>query len=64
MDHGDDWASVYTNLGDKDQAFEELEREFEERNGPLIYLNVAPMNDPLRDDPRFHDLLRRMNLEP
>jgi hypothetical protein len=30
----------------------------------LTFLNVAPEYDPLRDDPRFQDLLRRMNLEP
>ena len=41
-----------------------LETAYQERNGILIYLNVHPRWDPIRDDPRFHDLLLRMNLEP
>jgi tetratricopeptide (TPR) repeat protein len=57
-------AEVNAYLGDKDQAFEILEIAYQERNGILIYLNVHPWYDPLRDDPRFHDLLRRMNLDP
>ena len=57
-------AAVYANLGDKDQAFEELEQAYQRRNSGLSYLNVRPHYDPLRDDPRFQDLLRRMNLEP
>ncbi len=41
------WAylMVTSFLGDKDQAFEQLERNFEERSGLLIYLNVLPQND-------------------
>ena len=57
-------STAYLYLGDKDRAFEVLEKAYQEREGGLIYLNVAPRWDPLRDDPRFHDLLRRMNLEP
>ena len=59
-----DFAIVHSSLGEKDQAFEWLERAFEERTGVLIYLNGSHQYDPLRDDPRFTDLLRRMNLEP
>ena len=33
-------------------------------SGGMIYLNVWPQNDPLRDNPRFTDLLLRMNWEP
>ncbi len=36
----------------------------DERYHDVSYTNVEPAFDPLRDDPRFHDLLRRMNLEP
>jgi TolB-like protein/Flp pilus assembly protein TadD len=57
-------AEVYGHLGDKDQAFEILEKAYQERSGIMIYLNAYPWFDPLRDDPRFQDLLRRMNLEP
>ena len=40
---------------------EELERSFEDRDGDLINLAVAPWYDPLRGDPRFQGLIRRMN---
>ena len=56
-------AIIYTGLGDKDQAFEWLEKCIEQRT-PLVYrLKVRPMFDPLRSDPRYPELLRRMNLE-
>ena len=57
LDKSGGGATMYTYLGDKDQAFEQLEREFEERGGGMIWLNVRPSSDPLRDDPRFQDLL-------
>lgn len=57
-------AIIYTGLGDKDQAFEWLEKCIEQRT-PLVYrLRVRPMFDPLRSDARYPELLRRMNLEP
>ena len=57
-------AVIHGKLGEMDQAFEWLERAYEERDGILVYLNAAPFFDPLRDDLRFQDLLRRMNLMP
>ena len=57
--------SSMTGLGDKDQTFQWLEKAFEERDTawfPMI--KVSPMSDPLRSDPRFQDLLRRMNFPP
>ena len=57
------FARIYAYLGEKDEAFEWLEKAFEER-ADLRGLKVSPDFDPLRDDPRFQDLLRRMNLEP
>jgi len=57
-------AEVYAYLGDNDHVFEWLEKAYQDRTGILIYLNVHPVFDTIRDDPRFHDLLRRMNLEP
>ena len=57
-------AVIYGQLGEKDQAFEWLEKAYEARAGIIVYLNVAAYWDPLRDDPRFQDLLLRMNLEP
>ena len=59
-----DIAIAYTYLGDKDQALEILEKAYQERIGTLVYLNVHPWWDPIRDDPRFQDLLLRMNLAP
>ncbi len=56
-------ALIYTCLGEKDQAFRWLERVYQERES-ANRMNVYPQFDSLRDDPRFHDLLRRMNLEP
>jgi hypothetical protein len=47
-------------LGDKDRAFEWLEKAYEERAGRLVYLKVLRAFDPLRSDPRFEDLVRRL----
>ena len=58
------FAELYSQLGERDQAFEWLETAYEQRDGTLIFLKVMPHWDPLRDDPRFTDLLLRMNLEP
>jgi len=58
------FAIIYAYLGDKDQAMRWLEEGYKEHEFIMTSLNVAPEWDPLRDDPRFHDLLRRMNLEP
>ncbi len=56
------FANLHAQLGEEDQAFEWLEKAYEERQGWLIFLKSEPLFDPLRDDPRFTDLLRRMNL--
>ncbi len=58
------FALIYAYLGDKDQAMRWLEEGYKEREFVMASLNVAPDWDSLRDDPRFHDLLLRMNLEP
>jgi len=56
-------AQIFVGLGQKDEAFEWLDRAYEERHSYLIYL-VDPMWDALRPDPRFATLLRKMHLEP
>ena len=58
------FAGIHAQLGQKDQAFEWLEKAYEERQGWLIFLKSEPFFDPLRDDPRFDDLLWRINLQP
>ncbi|MGQ0543054.1 MAG: tetratricopeptide repeat protein [Blastocatellia bacterium] len=55
-------ASIYVALGDKDKAFVELEKAYQERDWWLRFLKVDPLMDSLRDDPRFAGLLKRMNL--
>lgn len=52
---------LYFSLGDKDRAFAVFEKALNERAEDMVYLKVAPFYDPLRSDPRFQDLLRRMN---
>jgi len=55
-------ALVYVGLGDKDQAFEWLERSYKLHDKGLTYLKMDPAMDPLRSDTRFQDLLRRVGL--
>ena len=57
-------ARIYTGLGDKDMAFTWLEKSYIDRSiGGLTCVKLDPTFDPLRSDPRFADLLRRMNLQ-
>jgi hypothetical protein len=51
----------YAQLGDVDQAIVWLEKAYKENDGSLYLLKVHPFLDPIRDDPRYHDLVRRMN---
>ena len=55
-------ALIYAGLEKNDQAFEYLEKAFEERQPYLILVNVEPVFANLRSDPRFHNLLRRIGL--
>ena len=56
-------AIIYGGLGEKDKAFEWLEKGYEDRDtGATVKVN--PIYDPLRSGPRFADLLRGMNLQP
>jgi DNA-binding winged helix-turn-helix (wHTH) protein/tetratricopeptide (TPR) repeat protein/TolB-like protein len=55
-------AVIYTGMGEKERAFEWLERAYAGRNWQLRFLKVSPLFDPLRSDPRFTDLLKRMGL--
>ena len=55
-------AIAYSGLGDKDKAFAVLETAYERRRGALFELNSQPLYAPLRADPRFQDLVRRIGL--
>ena len=57
-------ATIYIGLGDADLAFKWLEQAYRERLWYMTLLAVDPLLDRLRGDPRFTDLLRRMNLTP
>jgi TolB-like protein/Flp pilus assembly protein TadD len=61
---GQDFAAVYAGLGEKDQAFAWLEKDFQARSGLLAWSRWTPPFDSLRGDARFADLLRRMGLKP
>jgi TolB-like protein/Tfp pilus assembly protein PilF len=55
-------ATVYAGLGNKDKAFEYLEKAYQIRSTDLPYFLRADLRlDTLRSDPRFQDLMRRMN---
>jgi len=55
-------AMIYMALGDKNQAFQLFDRCYDERSPWLVWLKTDPAFDPVRSDPRFADLLRRMGL--
>ncbi len=55
-------ALVYAGLGQKDEAFTWLEKSYDARDKGLTYLKIDPCIDPLRSDPRFSRLVRRVGL--
>jgi len=56
------FASLYADLGNREMAFKWLETAFQEREQVMVVLNVHPIFDPIRDDPRFVDLVKRVRL--
>ncbi len=55
-------ASIYANLGETENAMEWLEKAYEERSGYLPVINVDFIFEPLKSEPRFQALLRKMGL--
>ena len=55
-------ASIFASLGDRDKAFEYLDKAYLERDTELVGVKVEPLLEPLHDDPRFDALLDKMNL--
>jgi TolB-like protein/Tfp pilus assembly protein PilF len=57
-------ALVHVGLGDKDRAFEWLAKSYNEPSSDLLVLKTDPRMAPLRTDPRYRELLRRMGIPP
>jgi TolB-like protein/Tfp pilus assembly protein PilF len=55
-------ATIYVGLGMKEEALQHLVKSYEEGSYYMIHLKVEPILDPLRADPRFADLVRRVGL--
>ena len=55
-------AGIYTELGDKDNAFKWLEVLYKEKDDRILYLKISPFYDRLRDDPRYKSLINRIGL--
>jgi TolB-like protein len=53
-------ATFFTQLGEKDKAFAELNKALENREWLLLYVKIDPRIDPLRGDPRLQEILRKM----
>jgi pentatricopeptide repeat protein len=56
------FVNAYLGLGDTEQTFFWLERSYKEQSNILQFLKTHPQFDPIRSDPRFADLLRRVGL--
>jgi len=59
-----DFAVVYVALGEKEVALQWLQKAYEEHDWALIVIAVEPRLDPLRSDPRFQELVRKVGLQP
>jgi tetratricopeptide (TPR) repeat protein len=55
---------LYAGLGDKDRAFQWLAKAVEERDFDVVWLKIDPLFDLIRSDPRFAEVLHRVNLGP
>ncbi|MFN2601849.1 MAG: protein kinase [Gemmatimonadaceae bacterium] len=55
-------ATLHLGLGNNQQALDWMERSYDERRGWMAYLNVHPILDPVRDEPRFKALVEKMRL--
>jgi TolB-like protein/Tfp pilus assembly protein PilF len=56
-------AEVYAGLSDLDKAFYWLERAFQERSNWLVFTKISPRLKPLKKDPRYADLLKRIGFD-
>jgi TolB-like protein/Tfp pilus assembly protein PilF len=58
------FATIHGALGNMDEAFEWMDKAVDERDASLPFLKIGPGFDPLRGDPRFDELVRRVGMEP
>jgi hypothetical protein len=58
------FAVIYGGLGDKDRAFQWLEKSYQDHAPEISQIKVDPLLDNLHTDPRFADLVKRMGLQP
>jgi serine/threonine-protein kinase len=56
------FAMVHIGLGNLQEALDWAERAYDERRGWVVYATVNPIFDPLREEPRFAELVRKMRL--
>jgi tetratricopeptide (TPR) repeat protein len=56
-------AIIYAGLGDRERTFEWLEKAYESREEAMMFLNVDPTWDDLREDSRFQSLVQRVGLK-
>ena len=54
---------AYSGTGQKERLIELLQKAYSEHSNAVVQIKVDPMYDPIRSDPRFEDLLRRVGLE-
>ena len=57
-----DFAKIHAGLGNKDEAFAWLEKAYAERESRMEFIKTDPNYDSLHSDPRFQEMLRRLNL--
>jgi serine/threonine protein kinase/Tfp pilus assembly protein PilF len=57
-------AMLYAGLADKEQTIFWLQKGYEQRDDDMIYMKIEPVFDPIRSDPRFQDLIRRVGFPP
>ena len=57
------WLQAYSGIGQKERFIELLQKAYAERSNAVVQIKVDPMYDPIRSDPRFEDLLRRVGLK-
>lgn len=58
-----DFVRLYIRLGDKERSLARLEKVYQEHTRSVFDIKVDPLFDDLRSEPRFVDLLRRLNLD-